>query len=303
MSGGPSGQKEPQWLSELADGGAPDCPNHPGTRTERSEVVSAFGSTVFISGIAHRGDRGCEYSAQLEVEQKGRKAFPLPRPGKSRFSIIDFSPDGQRVLLSMEDQFPDIDYRDVEVTAVNVTNGEMHWVNVRDLFGWRDCDATVEAQGFSSEGRVVLRPRPSVWSSHPRPDCVKSPTLFATDLKSSGPQRLPDDTEIERYGKEIHPAQEACRTDPDIIGACFQVHGRLSIWNGSPSLRIWRIGTKRILGVHRDMPPPESVIAHVSDFGDEVYADFTVCPFTEERPGAMQMVCIESAENVVTKKR
>jgi hypothetical protein len=30
-----------------------------------------------------------------------------------------------------------------------------------------------------------------------------------------------------------------------------------------------------------------------------VFADFVVCPLTKEKPGEMQMVCVESATNLV----
>jgi hypothetical protein len=37
--------------------------------------------------------------------------------------------------------------------------------------------------------------------------------------------------------------------------------------------------------------------------GDEdIYGDFEVCPFTPERNGGMQFVCIESAAHVVVKR-
>jgi hypothetical protein len=37
--------------------------------------------------------------------------------------------------------------------------------------------------------------------------------------------------------------------------------------------------------------------------GDEtIYGDFEVCPFTRERRGAMQFVCIESASHLVVKR-
>ena len=37
--------------------------------------------------------------------------------------------------------------------------------------------------------------------------------------------------------------------------------------------------------------------------GDEnIYGDFEVCPFTAERKGVMQFVCIESASHVVVKR-
>jgi hypothetical protein len=36
---------------------------------------------------------------------------------------------------------------------------------------------------------------------------------------------------------------------------------------------------------------------------EAIYGDFEVCPFTHEKAGAMRMVCIESATNVVVKRR
>ena len=31
--------------------------------------------------------------------------------------------------------------------------------------------------------------------------------------------------------------------------ACHTVHGRMDLWNGAPTVRIWVIGTHRLLGV------------------------------------------------------
>jgi len=93
---------------------------------------------------------------------------------------------------------------------------------------------------------------------------------------------------------------DGCRCNPELVGACFTVHGRLSPSNGTPSLRIWIIGSKRILGVipSEDEIVPPTLMAHLR-FGTSIYGDFTVCPFTESKPGEMQMVCIEEAKNLV----
>jgi len=104
--------------------------------------------------------------------------------------------------------------------------------------------------------------------------------------------------------------QEACLCGSrHSVGPSFKVHGRLSAWNGTPTLRIWIVGTKRILGVHEEgevhlttplpkelMHPPASF---VSFWNDEVYGDFELCPLTKSRPGVMQFVCIKSASNLV----
>src|SRR5499427_6788103 len=42
---------------------------------------------------------------------------------------------------------------------------------------------------------------------------------------------------------------QSCRARTDLVGKCFPVHGRLSVYNGTPSIRLWPIGSKRLLGV------------------------------------------------------
>jgi len=74
-------------------------------------------------------------------------------------------------------------------------------------------------------------------------------------------------------------------------------------------VRLWRIGTSRVLGVsdqrfslpgYRNIPEE---LAKQLDGENNLYGDFLVCPFTRPRPREMQLMCIESAKNVVMKKR
>ena len=80
---------------------------------------------------------------------------------------------------------------------------------------------------------------------------------------------------------------------------CFTVHGRLALYNGTPSFRIWQIGTGHILAVpdgppsHEDDNLPENVRRLV--WQTAVFGDFRVCPLTPARVGRMQMVRVESA--------
>jgi hypothetical protein len=85
------------------------------------------------------------------------------------------------------------------------------------------------------------------------------------------------------------------------VEACRRVHGRLQATNGSPSFRIWVVGTKRILGVagdegHELLPPGLR-----QEVGLEriIYGDFEVCPVTPMRPGEMQRVCVNSGQRLV----
>jgi len=105
---------------------------------------------------------------------------------------------------------------------------------------------------------------------------------------------------------------------------CYWTHGRLSLYNGNPGWRLWKIGTKRILGIYsgpsrfpprttRDSENPEfpPVLEQVYDkeykrkvaakdpdaeWPPSIYGDFEVCPLTRERKGQMQDACIESVK-------
>ena len=102
-----------------------------------------------------------------------------------------------------------------------------------------------------------------------------------------------------------------CRTSTRVVAACFRIHGRLSIWNGTPSVRIWKIGTNRMFGVldgnssadSDDILPVElrRLLAPNGSVGVNVFGDFDVCPLTKQHKGWMQMVCIDSASHLVSK--
>ena len=87
------------------------------------------------------------------------------------------------------------------------------------------------------------------------------------------------------------------------------MRGRLSVYSGSPALRIWRVGTRRILGVseqrfsvagYRNVPAD---IENQINQDVAIFGDFLVCPFTPSRPKEMQLVCIETAKNLVVQKQ
>jgi hypothetical protein len=99
-----------------------------------------------------------------------------------------------------------------------------------------------------------------------------------------------------------------CKGNPKIVGACYSVHGRLSPGADTIQLRLWPVGTKRMLGVS-DGPAindaesplyPKTIVFPNVD--ETIYGDFQVCPFTQKREGEMQFVCIESASHLVVKR-
>jgi hypothetical protein len=103
------------------------------------------------------------------------------------------------------------------------------------------------------------------------------------------------------------PAEKSCREHPQLIGKCFNVHGRLSTFNGNPAVRLWNLRTRRMLGVsdqrfnmagYRNLPED---LAKQLNGESNIYADFLVCPFTQSKPKEMQLICVESARNVMVK--
>ena len=85
-------------------------------------------------------------------------------------------------------------------------------------------------------------------------------------------------------------------------GTCYQVKGRLSYYNGTPSTRIWIVGTHRMLGIpSEDSDLPANVGPLLKSFDDQIFADFVVCPLTKDHPGTMRMVRVKSASHVINR--
>ena len=107
----------------------------------------------------------------------------------------------------------------------------------------------------------------------------------------------------------IKSEEKSCRQHPQLTGKCFTVQGRLSVYNGAPAMRIWKVGTKRMLGIseqrfavegYRNVP---ETIQNQLNQDVEIFGDFLVCPFTRQKAGEMQMVCVEEGKNLKVKKR
>jgi hypothetical protein len=119
------------------------------------------------------------------------------------------------------------------------------------------------------------------------------------------------------HAVDIHDAcvpNAKCAGNPHLVGPCFTFRGSFGLWNGNPTFRISRTGTKRILGVLCDEDPIIPVNLKVwlndpsnSQWDRDFRGDYEVCPFTPSKPGVMQFVCVEKVSNLTvydrTKKR
>jgi hypothetical protein len=99
----------------------------------------------------------------------------------------------------------------------------------------------------------------------------------------------------------VAPSQAAA------VEGCQIIRGKLMITNGTPSFRIWVVGTKRLLGLSgigedMDKLPPEvaAVWRRSADgpLGYRILGDFRVCALTRQRAGEMQFVRLESGKRM-----
>ena len=111
--------------------------------------------------------------------------------------------------------------------------------------------------------------------------------------------------------------QQPCKT-PEIALSCMLIHGRLAAGNGTPSTRLWHIGTHHIYGIYSnrygfihdtstlDNEAPELHFAFPKSmpeqYGWTVFGDFEICPLEPLIQGHMQAACIVGAAKIVVPK-
>ena len=101
----------------------------------------------------------------------------------------------------------------------------------------------------------------------------------------------------EARAQQPAPAEQSCKCSPARAGECFTVHGSVSVYRRAPTVRISIVGTKRVLGLKGGVP--EWLEEDLEVPGNVVTGDFLVCPLTRRKAGTIQLVCIESANDMV----
>jgi len=96
----------------------------------------------------------------------------------------------------------------------------------------------------------------------------------------------------------------ACKASPKVVGKCMTFYGPLAVYSGSPSLRIWPVGTKQLYGLRGTGADPENVALPeklrelLASNPREVNGKWEVCPLEAERPNQLRIVCLESASEL-----
>jgi hypothetical protein len=110
-----------------------------------------------------------------------------------------------------------------------------------------------------------------------------------------------------------------CQDDPDLVGQCFSVHGRLH-GTASGRIELAPVGRDplrgRVFAVLYGPDPypgrseavwmPETLQRLEPDFyaphSPTIYGDFLICRLEPDRPGHMRAVCVQSAEHFIVVK-
>jgi hypothetical protein len=86
------------------------------------------------------------------------------------------------------------------------------------------------------------------------------------------------------------------------VEPCFKHHGRLSSQNGI-SLKIWLIGSTRVVGLDNDVDQLPSWIGKYLEMTSPdhsyIYGDFDICPTEPDTPGHLRQVCLAGAERLM----
>jgi hypothetical protein len=99
------------------------------------------------------------------------------------------------------------------------------------------------------------------------------------------------------------PAAQVCSSGSSaFVDPCRTIRARLVAGGDNILIRIWPVGTTRILGftnAERCTPPPE--LDSPMRAGKYVYADVVVRPLTKSQSGSMQFVCIAAVTNLTAR--
>jgi len=103
-------------------------------------------------------------------------------------------------------------------------------------------------------------------------------------------------------------AEEICSADKRIVNPCYDVYGKLTV-HANMRVYLWPVGTKRLIAIsyRKDSPEPNPPLPsniHLNHLlENDLFGNFNICPFTKEKAGKMQVVCINSVSNLSEKKK
>jgi hypothetical protein len=283
----------PGWLATRA---APPCSTNVGVRASRSELVQFGSISASISAQSTREETGeCTQSVSLWMTGNGvSHQFELSGAAEYVFSIVDFAPDASSILLFREKAFA-APGEDTGPEAALLAFGDAgpKWQPVMQFAGWKPCAGFLEPQGFLSPRAILFKANPPVAPSGGLHACVQQSRFVSLDVATRKLLLLPGSVVVRRNGRVAGGPLLSCQSDPDLAGACYRMRGRVSVADGSGGMRVWQVGTPKVMDLAEGMLPDE--LAEQVTPAMRVYANMLVCPVRGNGLKAPATVCIESA--------
>jgi hypothetical protein len=293
---------EPSLLTPLASAAALPCSVRPGVRSIQSGLVQFGDVTASLSAQSTRQNtrekNACTQSAALWVTQNGvSQQFDLPDAKSRVFNIVDVAPDASAILISAVTTLPNGQGYSTEVGVVSLADGVFRWTLVSDMLGFQNCDAAYKPQGFSDAKHIVVAAAPAL-PPHRYANCTPETQFYLVDLdlprvkplRSIGLHRLATAASGPAGG-----TRQACKTDPDVVGACYSTRARLALGTGE-DLLVWPIGSPHFMAAEEQMVP--GVLRSELTHAMRVYATMVLCPMQVEHREKRQYVCVESATDL-----
>lgn len=190
-----------------------------GTRVARTPVLAAPGGRfrAYAEGEAlayseeYGPDPGCVNFSRLHLAE-GSGAFDLvlslsPFAGLSGNSIhiVDWSPDGRRLLLETEMWAYGSEFDNPDILVLHAARRYFEALDMGEALRRqfdRRCFLLWRALGFLADGAVAVETRPA--GELYGPSCEERPSRWRFDA-DEGLSRLPADTRIERYARGLDP--------------------------------------------------------------------------------------------------
>lgn len=282
----------------LAYSVAPPCSQRPGVRAVRSDLIQLGEVTASLSAQSTRENGSCVQAAALWVTLRGvSQQFELRDAPQNTFAIVDIAPDSSAILLSSTATLhkPD-DYRSPQMAVLALPDGAVKWTPVTDVLGFKGCDALLEPEGFLDAGHILIDAVPPA-SAHGHASCIAKPSFYSFDALHHT-VKLSATIGIRRFAQSVAPPLQSCKSDPDVVAACYTKRARLSLTEKGDGLLLWPVGEKRLLSVEDDMLPGD-LLARVSP-SMRVYATMVICPLTVEQPRSRPHICVDAATNLHT---
>jgi hypothetical protein len=272
-------------LPPLASSSAVPCSKRAGTRATRSDLVQLGNVTVSLGEQASREGNSCMYSAALWITQNDvSQQVDLPGAEKNAFSIIDVAPDASSILLAARNG------PSTQLAVFKLPDGALKWMPTTEWLGLRNCDAAFEPQGYLDTRHIVL----AAASRSSSPACEASADLYSVDLDTHRTTAIAY-SGLKRVARSVSGPIHSCKSDPDVVQACYRARARLGLSSDGPGLSLWTIGSNHLLAVDEDMVPSDLRLEVTPQ--RRVYASMLICPMALPPSGRRAHVCVDSASD------